>query len=350
MDDVVFDENYYKKIIKEFGYDPLGFGKIDFNLGVISDRELRARWICHSGADKFAKSLKKNKKVIVTTGIGMSGPPHVGTLIQILNAIFLQKRGIPVQMVLGDLDAYNGKNIPLNTVRNLAKKYGEFILSLGFRNREGSILRDQWNDLKVLRTMYLCGKYIDDLDFDWVEEDLHGFYARRSKVDERMTFRRKLSLSLMTADFIDLYLSDKHEEVLVVLGIDEHKYVLFSQEVFEKIKKDNMIRGGVMAAMYTPMNRGFNNYPKMSKSFPDSSINAEMDFFQIVHRIIYEEGEYKTPLESSVYQMMTSIGEFGIADLEKRYNACESNSEQWLKYKKEFAEIIISIFKKWPKR
>lgn len=349
MADVVFDENYYKKIIEEFGYDPLRFGKIDFNLGAISDRELRARWICHSGANNFTTSLSNGKKVVATTGIGMSGPPHVGTLIQILNAMFLQKKGIPVQMVLGDLDAYNGKNIPLNTVRNLAEKYREFILSLGFRNNEGSTLRDQWKDLRILRTMYLCGKYIDDLDFDWVEEDLHKFYAKRGKVDEKMTFRRKLSLTLMTADFIDLYLSDKYEEILVVLGIDEHKYVLFSQEVFEKMKKDKIVTGGTMAAMYTPMNKGFNNYPKMSKSFPDSSVNAEMDFSKIVRRIVYEEGEYKAPLDNPVYQMMTSIGEFSIADLEKRYNACESRKKQWFKFKKEFAEIIISIFKKWPR-
>jgi tryptophanyl-tRNA synthetase len=349
MTDVIFDEDYYKKIIKGFGYDPLRFGKIDFNLGAITDRELRARWICHSGADRFAESLKNNKKAIVTTGIGMSGSPHVGTLIQILNAIFLQKNGIPVQMVLGDLDAYNGKNLSLQTVRNLAEKYREFILSLGFKTTEGSILRDQWNDLKILRTMYLCGKYIDDSDFNWVEEDLHEFYVRSGKVDKKMTFRRKLSLSLMTADFIDLYLSDEYEDVLVVLGIDEHKYVLFSQEIFGKMGKDDIVRGRVMAAMYTPMNKGFNNYPKMSKSFPDSSINAEMDFSQIIHRIIYEEGEYETPLESPVYQMMASIGNFGIPDLNVRYKACESKNRQWLTYKKEFAEIIISIFKKWPK-
>ncbi|HOV88793.1 MAG TPA: hypothetical protein PLB74_01890 [Candidatus Paceibacterota bacterium] len=350
MADVVFDENYYKTIIKEFRYDPLRFGKIDFNLKTINDRELRARWICHSGANKFSEALRKNKKVIVTTGIGMSGPPHVGTLIQILNAIFLQKNGVSVQVVLGDLDAYNGKNIPLKTARNLAKKYKEFILSLGLKTERGSILRDQWNDLKILRTMYIGSKYIDDLDFDWVEEDLHKFYATRGKVDEKMTLRRKLSLSLMTADFIDLYLSNKYEEVLVVLGIDEHKYVLFSQQVLEKMKRDNVIKNGEMAAMYTPMNRGFNNYPKMSKSFPDSSVNAEMNYSQVAHRIIHEEGKYKTPLMSPVYQMMTSIGEFSITDLEERYNACESNGRRWLKYKKEFAEIIISIFKKWTQK
>jgi len=196
MEEIVFNEDYYKKVIEEFGYNLLRFGKINFNLGKITDSELRSRWICHLNADKFAKSFSNGEKCIVTTGIGMSGVPHVGTLVQIFNALFIQKNGIKVQMVLGDLDAYNGKLIPLQTVRNLAEKYKEFILNLGFKTDEGSILRDQWSELKILRTMYLCGRYVNDSEFDWTEEDLHEFYVLRGKVDEKMTFRRKLSLLL----------------------------------------------------------------------------------------------------------------------------------------------------------
>jgi len=347
MPDIVFDENYYKKIIKEFGYNPLRFEKINFNLGKIDKKELRARWICHSEGNKFSESLKQGKHVIVTTGIGLSAPPHVGTLAQIVNAIFLQGNGIPVQMVLGDLDAYNGKNISLQVTRDLAKKYREFILRLGFKIGNGSILRDQYNDLCVLRTIYLCGKYMNDSDFEWTEEDLHKFYVSKGRVDKDMTFRRKLSLALMTADFIYLFLSDRFEAVLVMLGIDEHKYVLFSQEVLERMKKDNMIKRGDLAAIYSHMNKGFNNYPKMSKSFPDSSINPEMSPAQIVHRIVYEEGEYKKANESPVYQMMSSVGNFSLKDLTKRYLACEAKSELWVKYKKAYAEMLVSIFKKW---
>jgi len=87
----------------------------------------------------------------------------------------------------------------------------------------------------------------------------------------------------------------------------------------------------------------------MSKSFPDSSINVEMNSDQIFKRIIYEEGEYQNPLESPVYQMMMSIGNFSVSDLEKRYNACKKRNRQWFKYKKEFADLLISIFEKWPK-
>lgn len=347
MLNIVFDESYYKKIIKEFGYNPLRFGKINFNLGKIDKKELQARWICHSEGDKFSEDLRQDRRVMVTTGIGLSAPPHVGTLAQIVNAIFLQESGIPVQMVLGDLDAYNGKNIPLQTTRDLAKKYRNFILKLGFKIGNGSVLRDQYNHLHILRTMYLCGKYMNDSDFDWTEEDLHKFYASKGRVDKDMTFRRKLSLALMTADFVDLFLSDKYEAVLVMLGIDEHKYVLFSQEVLDKMKRGGIIKIGDLAAIYSHMNKGFNNYPKMSKSFPDSSIDVEMSSSQIVHRIVYEEGEYKKANESPVYQMMTSVGNFSLQDLTKRYLACETKSELWIKYKKEYAEMLVSIFEKW---
>jgi len=343
---IVFDDSYYKKIIREFGYDPLRFGEINFNLGRLSKEQLKTRWICHTGADKFAQKLGE-KKAIVSTGIGLSAPPHVGTLTQILNAIFLQKAGIRVQMVLGDLDAYNGKDIPLQETRNLAKKYKQFMLKLGFKTTNGSVIRDQYGDLKVLRTMYLSGRYVQNEQFDMSEEDLHDFYVKHGKVNKHMTFGRKLSLTLMTADFIDLFLSDKYEYVLVMLGIDEHKYVLFAEQVLQEMIRDNLIRKGHLSAIYSHMNKGFNNHPKLSKSFPESSIHAGMTPDEIFHRIMYEEGEFEKANDSPVYQMMTSVGDFTLSELEKRHRACTEKEKNWKRYKEKYAQMIIEIFQKW---
>jgi tryptophanyl-tRNA synthetase len=142
-------------------------------------------------------------------------------------------------MVLGDLDAYNGKAKPLKETLDLVKKYEDFILSLGFDPSPPSILSSQYNALEVLRTSYIIGHYMDDKMFIESEEDLHDFYSLEGKVDSEMSYRRKLSLNLITADFIHLHMELGFKYVLVMLGIDEHKYVGFGREVVQRMKLDD---------------------------------------------------------------------------------------------------------------
>ncbi|OGM26645.1 hypothetical protein A3D00_01075 [Candidatus Woesebacteria bacterium RIFCSPHIGHO2_02_FULL_38_9] len=342
-----FNQKYYKKLILEFGYNPLFGEKINFNLGKLKKEQLRTRWLCHNGADKFSSDYKKGKKVIVSTGIGLSGIPHMGTLTQIFNAITMQKGGVKVQMVLGDLDAYNGKNIPLLKTLELAKKYKDFILKLGFETNKGSIIRSQYDAFNVLRTMYLSGKYMVDSEFDSSEEELHEYYVSHGKVDKHMNFRRKLSLALMTADFIDLIISEDYEDVLVMLGIDEHLYVDFAQKTLQKMKKGEIMKTGFIGAIYSPIIKGFNNHPKMSKSFPDSTISVEMSKAQIYKRIMEGEGVYKMPESNVVFQMMSHIGNYNLSELQKIYQECKLKSKKWFNYKEIYVEKLIDIFKLW---
>src|SRR3989344_1095354 len=124
---IIFNELYYNNIMAEFGYDPIKFDKIDFLLGTLSCEDLQRRWLCHHDGDVFAKDTTLARNTIVSTGIGLSGVPHAGTLSQILRSITLQNAGIPIHMVLGDLDAYNGKAKPLLESLELAERYKNFV-------------------------------------------------------------------------------------------------------------------------------------------------------------------------------------------------------------------------------
>jgi len=348
---VVFDKRYYDSIVKEFGYDPLEFEKINFSLGKLTKDDLQRRWLCHHDGDSFSRDLKRGKKIIATTGFGLSGEPHVGTLSQILRSIALQKAGIPVQIVLGDLDAYNGKTIPLKRTLELAEKYKRFILSLGFNPGRGSILRTQYNELDILRTSYIIGHFMDDNMFNEAEEDLHSFYYKRGKVDKGMSYRRRLSLNLMIADFVYLHLKHQYKNILVMLGIDEHQYVRFGRETVKKMKESKQFENFAMtlSAVYSPLIKGFYNYPKMSKSFPKSSINVNMNPEQIRRQIIYGEGKYDKPENNVVYQMMTSVSFYTAEEIKRLYSLCLNGGPNWEKAKKEYAEVLIKICSKWEK-
>tara|TARA_Y100000310_G_scaffold96067_1_gene93839 strand:+ start:2630 stop:3688 length:1059 start_codon:yes stop_codon:yes gene_type:complete len=346
--DIVFDKKYYNNLMKEYGYDPLKFEKINFSLGKLSKEDLQRKWLCHQGCDKFSKNLNK-KKSIVTTGLGLTGVPHIGTLSQILKSISLQKAGIPVQMVLGDLDAYNHKAKPLDETLKLVEKYKEFILKLGFKNKFPSILRAQYNELNVLRTSYLIGHFMDKKMFDESEEDLHSFYSKRGKIDEEMTYRRQLSLNLMIADFIDLYIRYGFKNVLVMLGVDEHQYVRFGNETIRRIKLSKQIKNFKidLSVLYSPIIKGFFDYPKMSKSFPKSGITVDMKKSEIVKRIMGGEGTYDKPENNVVYQMMVSASYYTPKEIKERYSWCLNKTKEWEKAKKDYADMLIKICSLW---
>ena len=346
---IQFDENYYKKIIHEYKYNKMDFESIDFDLGNMPRAELSQRWLCHGGADIFASAYEQNKSCVAITGFGMSGPPHMGTLSQIFNAIALQSKGIPVHIILGDLDAYNGKNISLSKVLELSEKYQNFILSLGFNTTTPSSLRPQSTRSDVLKTSYLLGKFMDDEMFEQSEEDLHDFYHKKGKVDSYMSYRRKLSLNLMTSDFIDLFLNQNVNNVLVMLGIDEHRYVQFSNQTLNNLieSKEFNVSKPHLSSMYTKIIKGFNDYPKMSKSFPDSSIDVNTSTDKIMHLFFEKEGHHQSPFENVIFQMMQTVSTLDSHQLEERFIACQEKALNWKKQKVEYISYLEHIFDLW---
>lgn len=349
MNKIVFDQQYYDAVMKEFGYSPLEFEPISFSLGNLTKKDLQRQWLCHMNGTSFANASSADERVIVTTGFGLSGNPHMGTLSQILRALRLQQAGIPVQIVLGDLDAYNGKNIPLDRVHELADRYKRFILNLGFDSSGHSKLRTQFDYLSTLRLAYLIGHYMDDEMFSQAEEDLHGFYAQKGKVDTSMTYRRKLSLNLMIADFMELLGEGNFNSVLVVLGIDEHKYVSFGRKTLEKMAMENpaMFNGKNYSAMYSGIIRGFHGYPKMSKSFPKSGITVDMPETEISNLI--ENGEFVTkfPETNVVYQMISAVSLYDSEQIDEAYDECRKQSKCWKAIKRDYAIHLSQLCRRW---
>jgi tryptophanyl-tRNA synthetase len=347
--DTVFDRQYYDAVMKEFNYDSLEFEEISFALGSLSKEDLQRQWLCHMNGASFATALNQGRPCIAATGFGLSGIPHMGTLSQILRAIRLQRSGVPVQVVLGDLDAYNGKNVSLERASELAERYRRFILNLGFSDTQPSRLRSQLNSLTTLQLAYLIGHHMDDKMFNEAEEDLHDFYAEKGKVDYGMTYRRKLSLNLMIADFLELICSNNFDSVLVVLGIDEHKYVNFGLQTLRKVAEESptTFSGKNYSAMYSGIIRGFHGYPKMSKSFPESGITVDMSYSEIANLIAY--GETVTPLPETnvVYQMIASVSLYDSERISEAHTACLKQSKEWKEIKHEYAKHLSELCQQW---
>lgn len=296
--------------------------------------------MCHYNGDDFSRALKDNRKCIVTTGIGLSGTPHLGTLSQIMRAIFLQKNGLKVQLVLGDLDSYNARNQPLDVVIERAEKYKDFIRKIGFDEGKG-ILRTQYNNDEILKTAYLISKVLKDQDFKDAEEDLSELYQSKG-IYPGIEFPVKQAILLMTADFIHLGKCDDYSNVLIMLGLEEHLYVQIANKVVQRMNYPFSI-----SSMYSRIIKGFNGYPKMSKSIPESSIRVDMPYEKMYSMIMNEEDDYTSPMDSVVYQMICAVSYYTPDELDVIYKKCMKSGNDWKKIKEQYAKMLFDICKMW---
>lgn len=346
---VLFSESYYRQVLSEFGYTPFDLRQFDFTLAGLDADTLNARYLCHHHGELYLHASPElylhasPQRRIVTTGFGMSGVPHLATVSHILKMIELQRGGERCQIVLGDLDAYNGKSKPYSEVRELAERFGEYILRLGFDPHAGT-LRSQENHLPALEAMYLLGRYVEQADFDAAEEDNHGYYADRGLVDATMTFRRALSLALMTGDF--LALSHNHDAVLVMLGLDEHRYVRFAQLILARLDEHVPLRGNfVLSAAYTRMVRGFGGHPKFSKSIPGSALDMATPLDDVYRLLAVEP---PIPEKSATYQLMCQMPPYDAETLLDLHAYCLEAGPTWLRVVRELADYAVELIRMWP--
>ena len=333
---ISFDEDYYKTTILKHGYNPIDFSPLDFEFHSIPSKVMSNKWLCHSGIDYISTV----DETIITTGVGMSGAPHMGTLSQILRIIFLQKSGFKVQMVLGDLDAYNARNKSIEEVSALSKKYYDFIVKLGFDVNKG-VLRTQHECLEILHTSYLASKYVSDQDFLDTEEDLSELYIEK-KIYAGITFPVKQAILLMVSDFIHLGTKDGYKNVIVMLGLEEHQYVLLARKVIDAMKLPISIYG-----LYSKIIKGLNGYPKMSKSIRESTISVDMPAETIRSLILEQPDDFNNPSDSVVFQLMSSVSFYDSEELTKLYQYCEEKGNEWFRAKKDYAEMLVEICQLW---
>ncbi|TVT55324.1 hypothetical protein FNH05_09705 [Amycolatopsis rhizosphaerae] len=339
---VLFSESYYRQVLAEFGYTPFDLRQFDFTLAGLDATTLNARYLCHHHGDQYPRASPQRR--IVTTGFGMSGVPHLATVSHVLKMIELQRGGERCQIVLGDLDAYNGKARPYTEVRELAERFREYALRLGFDQHAGTV-RSQEGYLPALEAMYLLGRYVEQADFDAAEEDNHGYYANRGLVDATMTFRRALSLSLMAADFLTL--GQSHDAVLVMLGVDEHRYVRFAQQARVRLDEHVPLRADfALSAAYTRMVRGFGGHPKFSKSIPGSALDVTTPPSD-VYRLL--AAEPPIPEESATYQLMCQVPRYDASTLLELHAHCRESDRAWQQAVHEFADYVIDLISLWPR-
>ena len=154
-------------------------------------------------------------------------------------------------------------------------------------------------------------------------------------------FPVKQAILLMTADFIHLGKVDGYSNILITLGLEEHLYVQIANKVVDRMNYPFTI-----SSMYSRIIKGFNGYPKMSKSIPKSSITVNMSYEKMYDMIMNQEGDYESPMDSVVYQMMSAVSYYSPDDLDELYEICKLKGEKWkesLKRMLKLSHLLTSI-------
>jgi tryptophanyl-tRNA synthetase len=137
--------DHYETVRRRNDYDP-----VDGAVGPL-DAGQRCRFVAVD--DPGFLRRESPDAALVSTGVGMTGPPHLGTVGQILTAVECQRAGLDVQFVIADLEPYHS-GAPLEEVQRLAERYRSFCLDLGFDPERGR-LRAQSDALNVMQTAQL---------------------------------------------------------------------------------------------------------------------------------------------------------------------------------------------------
>ncbi len=317
-----------------------GVQPLEFPFPGLSPIQLRSKWLCHFHADSFAQALRRRDRCFATSGVGLSGPPHAGTVCQLLRMVALQRAGVSVQFVLGDLDAYNARSRSLQEVRDLAARYRIFLERLGL-NSSNAIVRTQEERLDILRMAYLIARHVRDEDLHATEEDVSSLYRERG-VYEGVTFPVKQAIMLMIADFVALL--SECDAVLVMLGVDEHRYVRLAARIAHAHLGRDALSG-----IYTRMLSGLGGYPKMSKSLPGSAVYADMRVETIRDLLLADRDATDGPQRSACFQILCCLPDATDSEIAHAFKVMRDDLPAWERIRAHTAEQFAGICEKWPR-
>lgn len=333
-------QSHYVEIAESHDYTPTGS-----NLDGVLASSLTRRFVAVDGRETVAAAL--DRPTIVTTGVGMTGPPHLGTVGQILTAIRLQELGLDVQFVLADLEPYH-RGVDYREVRRLAERYRVFVRDLGFDSEQG-VLRTMDEDRDVMHTAHLLARHYapEARDYwpetepsDW-ERAVESMYRSVSEFDGPTSEAASVhSTVLHFADFLHPLLKEDYEQVVVALGIDEHELAVATR----RFARDAGVPGAI-AGLHARMITGVADYPKMAKSVPESGISLDMPSEDIRSLVLADDAD--DPAESLVCQAVRLASRYDSQRLAEVTDACIAGGERWTAVKRKYADYVCELAARW---
>jgi tryptophanyl-tRNA synthetase len=336
--EVVMDEKFVRSIMETEGYTPIKNQSLA--IGPIKDSDLiKSKFSCHWRLEEFNEVPFSDRHLI--TGFGPTNSPTGGTLSMILRALFFDKNtSIGSTIIISNLGAFNSRNISLSKIQKLTPRFIEFIRLLGY---EGEIKTH--DDRDALITSTFTSKVLKISDFTKNQEATAKLYQKLGIQGE--DFGTYIDMNFTVADILFPAISNRKERILVFVGIEEYYFPKLAQEAIRRFNQ-------MFKYMFTPTNtkvsaifghliRGLNNYPKMSKSIPESSISLGESKGALAQKIL----KCSSQDEEIILQMIQLVSDWDSKKLSEAQEAFKKKGKEWQKIKEEYLEYFFKIKKHW---
>lgn len=327
----------------------------DFDLGTMPAEVVRNNWLVHRHGIELSQALRRDKPVIVSTGFGLTENPHLGTVAQIKRAVKLQNAGIPVQIVLGDADAYLGRGSDYKLVCKLADSYYQFIIAQGFSDKlPSSIRRQTVSDLPGYIKMAADMRAVVTPDmYERTRNPLHTIYVDKGVATNEWTRRRTTGRRLMIADFL-YYAINGNSNIIIMLGIDEWVFGRLAEETSGILTNQGKLPANVtIGGLYSSLLPGFwskkdqEYFPKQSKSIPGSGIILGISDEEIERTMDSGEGPSREPNLNPIYQMMVALSNLTPAQIANLQHVLQTNPSEWAIAKSKFIQEVKQLNSIW---
>jgi len=335
--EIKMDRHFVQNIMMKENYSPIKDSSV---IGLISDPSfLKSKFSCHYNLDKFNEVSKRKQHLI--TGFGPTNAPTGGTLSIILRAIFFEREtGIDSTIIISNLGAFNSRNIDLEKIDYLTNRFINFIRALGYKGE----LRTH-NDFELLVASSLTSKVLGVEDFLEDKEATTGLYKKLGI--QGKDFPTFIDANFTVADILLPSILKKKERILVFVGIEEYYFPKLANIViqrFNKYHRDQFVpKDALVSAVFSNLVEGLNNFPKMSKSIPDSSVNLG-DSENVLKRKILKCNPKD---EKIILQMINLVSDWDLKKINNANNAFKERGEAWLNVKKDYLDYFIKIKKIW---
>jgi len=333
------DRDFVQKIILKEGYSPINKSVA---IGPVSDPNfLKNKFSCHYNLDKF-NDVSKSKQHFVT-GFGPTNAPTGGTLSIILRTIFFEREtGIDSTIIISNLGAFNSRNIALDKIGYLTERFIKFIRSLGFKGE----LRTH-NNFNLLVASSLTSKVLTIKDFLENEEATTNLYKKMGI--QGKDFPTFIDANFTVADILLPCILKKKERVLVFVGIEEYYFPKLANLAIQRFNRDYQRQfipeNALVTATFGHLIEGLNDFPKMSKSIPESSINLDDSTDELERKIL----ECDPKDEKIILQMINLVSDWDLKKINRVNIAFENKTKDWLKFKKDYLEYFIGLKAAWEK-
>jgi len=253
----------YKKLIKEFGIQPLNKLPEIFEKNVLFRRGIV---FAHRDIQRILEAVKNKKPFVMMTGLMPTGKFHLGHMLVAQQFIFYQKLGAKIYIAVADLEAYNARNQSLKESRKIAiEEYITNYVALGLDLKKCEIYfqSDRSKDSKKSNAYYRLQNLLAR----------HATFNEFKAVYGEITPGKMLSALLQASDMLHPQLKEYEGTmpVIVPVGIDQDPHLRLARDISKRINNYSDDKFTQLSSTYHLFMPGLSG-GKMSSSDPNSFI------------------------------------------------------------------------------